>query len=196
MEDFFWALYKVCGIRDALATLLSWERIDEDMGWAHEPLIHGGSGLNGEEFLHEALIEASPKRAEGFGIDKIGLITLGLDLADASGIHDGKIGAKSVADRLIRTGEFMFEQLQSQQDSNGDTWSPASGFLRKATVKALFDGGHECLPRKSIGPKPNGMGIGDELGDLKGGAGPPQPVLKMTDQAHSRFSPGLKNEGP
>ena len=47
----------------------------------------------------------------------------------ATGIHHGKVGAQAVADILIRSAQFVFEQLQGQQHPDGNGASATRGAL-------------------------------------------------------------------
>jgi hypothetical protein len=42
----------------------------------------------------------------------VGLRGIDLIVSEATGIHDGKVGAKAMADILIGGAQFMLEQLQ------------------------------------------------------------------------------------
>src|SRR5688572_684386 len=51
------------GIGDALRALFTRKRIDDEMRRADEPLLHGGGSLDGDELVHERLVNASAKLA-------------------------------------------------------------------------------------------------------------------------------------
>jgi hypothetical protein len=71
------------------------------VGWADQSFLHGGSGLNGAQLLHEGFVNTTAKLAEGFGQDKVGLRRIDLVLAEATGRHDGKVGAQAMANILL-----------------------------------------------------------------------------------------------
>ena len=87
------SLVKRVGIVNALAALLGGEGIDQKMSRADEPLVHGRSGLDGDQFIHQGLVNAATKAGQGWGQDKMSLAAVRLYLRDATGIHDGEIGA-------------------------------------------------------------------------------------------------------
>jgi hypothetical protein len=90
-----------CGIGDPLTTLCTRKSIDDEVGWANQSFLHGSSGLNGAQLLHEGFVNATAKLAESLGQDKVGLSRIDLVLAEATGIHDGKVGAQAMANILI-----------------------------------------------------------------------------------------------
>jgi hypothetical protein len=57
--------------------------------------------LNGDELVHERLVNAAAKLAQGGGQHKVGLSGVDTGLTQTRGIHDGKVGAQAVADRFI-----------------------------------------------------------------------------------------------
>jgi hypothetical protein len=74
-----------------------------------QALVHGGSGLDGNELLQEGLVNAAAKLAEGLGQDKVGLSRIDLVVSEATGIHDGKVGPQAMADVLIGGTPLMLE---------------------------------------------------------------------------------------
>jgi len=99
------------GIGDPLAALLTREGIDDKMRGADQALLHRRGGLEGNELIHEGLINATAKLAESLGQDKVGLRRIDLVVSEATGIHDGKVGPQALADILIGGTQFMLEQL-------------------------------------------------------------------------------------
>ena len=97
----FLSLIQRGGIRDALAALFCGEGVKNQMGGADKPCVHGGRGLDGDEFIHECFVNAATKLSEGLGEHKMRLRTIGVVLAKATGIHDGKVSPQAVADILI-----------------------------------------------------------------------------------------------
>ena len=81
------------GIGDALTALFRGKGIDEEMRWADQALLHRGSGLDSQQFIHQGLVEAAAKLGQGFGQDKVLLRTIEMYFCEATGIHDGHIRA-------------------------------------------------------------------------------------------------------
>ena len=148
------------GIGDALAALLGWKGcvrgwtnlIDQDMSRTDKPGIHGGRCLDGQQLVHQLAIEASPKGGKRLRTDKMSLMTMSPNFTDATRLHDGKIGAQSITNGLVRTSQFVFEQFQGEPHPNLHTGTTSSRLFRKAPLKALFDCGDELIPGKGIGP--------------------------------------------
>src|SRR4029453_15474840 len=61
----FWRLIQRGGIGDPLAAWLTRAGSDNERGGADQSLLHGGCGLDGEQLLHERLVDATTKLAEG-----------------------------------------------------------------------------------------------------------------------------------
>ena len=55
------------GVGDTLAALLRGEGVDEEMGRTDQALLHGGSRLDGKQFIHQLGINALAKLGQGFG---------------------------------------------------------------------------------------------------------------------------------
>lgn len=90
------------GIGDALAALFTRKGIDDEMGRVDQPFLHGSSGLDGNQLIHEGLVNAAAKLAEGLGQHKVGLRGIDLIVPETTGIHDRKVGAEAMADIFIR----------------------------------------------------------------------------------------------
>ena len=97
------------GIGDPLAPLFARKRINDQMGGTDQASFHGRRRLDGEERIHESLIDATAKLGQGCGQHKVRLGELSLVLAQATGIHDSKVGAQTLADILIGSAQFMLE---------------------------------------------------------------------------------------
>ena len=97
------------GIGDPLAALLTREGIDDEMGGADKALLHRSGCLDGDQLIHERLVDTATKLAEGLGEHKVHLRARGLVLTQATGVHHGKVRAQAVADVLIRSTQFVFE---------------------------------------------------------------------------------------
>ena len=69
----FLSLVERGGVRDTLAALLGRERINEQMSRTDEIWFHGGSRLDGQQFIHQRRIDAAAKLNQGFGQDKVSL---------------------------------------------------------------------------------------------------------------------------
>ena len=89
------------GIGDPLAALLTREGIDDERCRADQARFHGGCGLDGDELIHERLVDAATKLAEGLREHKVHLRARGLVLTQATGVQHGKVRAQAVADVLI-----------------------------------------------------------------------------------------------
>jgi hypothetical protein len=61
-----------------LTALFTRKGIDDEMRWADKSLFHGGSGLDGDQLIHEGCVHAAAKLAEGLGQHKVSL--RGIDL--------------------------------------------------------------------------------------------------------------------
>jgi hypothetical protein len=146
--------------------------------------LHGGSSLDGNELIHEGLVNTAAKLTEGLRKHKVGLRGIDLILAEATSIHDGKVGTQALADLLIGATQFMLEQFQRQQDADGHRPSTTRGWCRKSCVETLLDGADERRPRKGVSPLPDGMHDGDKISDLQAGSGTAQPMLEITHKAH------------
>ena len=94
-------LVQCCGIGDALAALFTRKRVDDEMGRADQPCVHRGSGLDGNQFIHQGLVNTRAKLTQRFGQHKVGLRGLGLVVSQATGIHDSEVGTQTVADVFI-----------------------------------------------------------------------------------------------
>ena len=100
------------GIGDALTALLTREGIDDEMSRADQSLFHRCRGLDGQEFIHEGLVNAAAKLTQRLGQHKVGLRRIDLVLSQPTRIHHGKISAKAMTDICIRGPQFMLEQCQ------------------------------------------------------------------------------------
>ena len=98
-------------IRDALAALFARKGIDDEMRWTDQPFVHSGGRLNGDELIHKGFVKAAPKLTERLRQHEVGLGGIDLILAEATGIHDGKVGTQALADILVGGPQLMLEQL-------------------------------------------------------------------------------------
>jgi hypothetical protein len=89
------------GIGDPLAAWLTREGSDDEMGRADQARCHGGCGLEGDELIHERLVDAATKLAEGLREHTGHVRARGLVLTQATGVQHGKVRAQAVADVLI-----------------------------------------------------------------------------------------------
>src|SRR5712691_11492274 len=101
----FLCLIQRGGIGDPLAALLTREGIADEMRGADKALLHRGRCLDGDQLIHECLVDTATKLAEGLGEHKGHLRARGLVRTQATGVHHGKIRAQTVADVLIRPPE-------------------------------------------------------------------------------------------
>lgn len=81
------------GIGAPLAALLAGKRVDDEMRWTDQTFFHRRGGLDGAQCIHERFVDAAAQLAEGLGQHKVSLGGIDLVLAEATGIHDGKVGA-------------------------------------------------------------------------------------------------------
>jgi hypothetical protein len=80
------------GISDPLATLFGGEGIDEQMRRADQAPLHGCSGLDGQPFIDQGLVETAAKLGQGFGQHKVGLRIVELNVFYITGRHDRHVG--------------------------------------------------------------------------------------------------------
>jgi hypothetical protein len=76
-----------------LAPLFRREGIHKEVRRADQPLVHRGSGLDGQECIHQGFVNALAKLGQGFGQHKMLLCTVPLEGLDATDVHDSKVGA-------------------------------------------------------------------------------------------------------
>src|SRR6266705_158502 len=126
----------------------------------------------------------------------MGLRGIDLIVSEATGIHDGKVGAQALADILIGGAEFMLEQLQGEQDAEGNGPSTTGGLFRKPLVETLLDGTDQRRPGKGVRPLTDGMHDGYKISDLQVGSGTAQPMLEITYKAHRWLSCGKREREP
>jgi len=79
------------------------------MGGAHKTFFHRGRRLDGDELIHQRLVDAAPKLTKRLGEDKVSLRARSLVFPQTTGVHHGKVRAQTVADILIRSAHFVFE---------------------------------------------------------------------------------------
>jgi hypothetical protein len=60
---------------------------------ADQALVHRRGSLDGEQFVHQGRIDTTAKLGQRLWEDKMDLRAVHVDLDNATGIHDGKIGA-------------------------------------------------------------------------------------------------------
>jgi hypothetical protein len=138
------------------------------MGGTDETGFHRGGSLDGDEFIHQSLVNPATKLTERLWEDKVSLRARRLVLLEATGVHHGKVRAQAVADCLIGSAHFMFEQLQSQQYPDWHWGSSTRGTFGEACGKTVLNGSHQRRPGKGIGPLAYGMGVRHKVGHLQG----------------------------
>jgi hypothetical protein len=84
------------------------------MSRTDKALLHGGSGVDGHELIHEGLVHAAATLAEGLGQYKVGLRRIDLVVSEATGRHDSTVGPQAMADILIGGTQFMCEPRQGE----------------------------------------------------------------------------------
>lgn len=157
------------GIGDALAALFSGKRIDEEMRRADQARGHGRGGLDGQQLIHQGGVNTASKLRQRFRQDEVILWTVEVHFYEATGIHDGHVRAQPLADGFIRRAHFVFKQLQGQQDARRDRAAPPIGAFGKAAGKALLNSCDQLGPGKRIGPPTDGIGLGNDIGNLEPG---------------------------
>src|SRR6266545_7222305 len=154
------------------------------MGGTDETSFHRGGSLDGDELIHQSLVKTATKLTERLREDKVSLRARRLVLLESTVVHHGKVRAQAVADGLIGSAHFMFEQLQSQQYSDWHRGSSTWGTCGEACGKTALNGRHQSSPGKGIGPLANGMGVRHKVGHLQGQSRTAQPMLKAAQKAH------------
>jgi len=177
------------GIGNALRALFTWKGIDDEVRRADQSLVHGPSGLEGDERIHEGLVKAAAKLAERGGEHEMGLRRIEVVLPQATRVHDREVGAQPVTDRLIGGTQLMLEQFEGQQDTDGHGPSAALGCFGEAVRETLLDRVNHGGPGKRIGPSADGIAVWDEVGDMQGGTATAYPMLKIAHKTH----PGLSS---
>ena len=95
------SLVEGSGIGDPLTALLAGKRINDQVGRADEAFVHSGSGLDGQQFVHQSFVNAAAKLGQDFGQHKVLLRAVQLDGLDTTSVHDGKVGAQAVTDGVV-----------------------------------------------------------------------------------------------
>ena len=159
------------------------------MGWTDEPLCHGGGRLDRDQVIHQVLIDTVPELGQRFGQDNMGLRAICVDLGQATGVHHRHIGAQALTHVFIGLAQLVFQQFQGQQHAGRyRRTAPRGALCGKALGKALRDGLDHRVPRESIGPQANGVGLGYKLGSLEVRTASDEPVLKMAQATHGGLS--------
>jgi hypothetical protein len=184
----FWRFRERRGIGDALRALCTRQGVDDEGRRAHQSLVHGPSGLDGDELLHEGLVQAAAQLAERGGEHAMGLRRLEVVLASATSVHDRAGGAHPVTDGLIGGAPCMLEPLQGHQDTHGHGPSAARGCFGESVVDTRLDGVDQGGPGKRIGPRTEGIAWRDEVGDVYRGAGTAYPMLQRANKTHRGLS--------
>src|ERR671927_1261805 len=96
----------------------------------------------------------------------MGLRAVYLHLGDATGVHDGKIGAQAMTHLLVRGTQLVFEQLESEQHPRRYRPTATAGGFGKTLGKALFNGFDQGGPGKRIGPLADRMTFRDKVWDM------------------------------
>jgi hypothetical protein len=89
------------GIGDPLAPLCTRKGLDDEMSRADEPCFHRSCRLDGQQLLHEPLVNTAAALTKGLGQPKGLLGAIGLVLTQATRVHHGKVRTQAVADGLI-----------------------------------------------------------------------------------------------
>src|SRR2546428_7777570 len=126
----------------------------------------------------------------------MGLRGIDLIVSEATGIHDGKVGAQAMADILIGGAQLMLEQLQGEQDADGHGTSATRGCCGEPFLKTLLDGTHQSRPGKGISPLTDGMRLRHKVSDLQSCSRTAQPMLKKASKAHRGLSRSKEGREP
>ena len=118
----------------------------------------------------------------------------GLVRLETARIHHCKVGTQAVADILIGSAQFMFEQLQSQQHPDRNRGSSPWGVFGKALGKTVLDSGDQSGPREGVGPLANGMRVRHKVRNLQTRSRATQPMLEIANKAQRELSSGQGNE--
>ena len=167
------------GIGDPLAALFRGKGVDQEVGRAHQAFFHRSRRLDRNEFIHQGLVETASKLGQGFGQNKVILGAGDLHFFEATGIHDCHVSAQAFADGFIRGAPFVFEQLQREQDARRDRAAATMGAFGEAAGNALLNGCDQLGPGTRIGPPTDGIGFGDDIGNLEAGSATAEPMLKV-----------------
>jgi hypothetical protein len=166
-------------ISDALAALFRGKGIDEEMRRADQALVHGRGGLHGQQFIPQGGVNTASKLRQRFRQDKVLLRTIKVHFYKATGIHDGHVSAQPLADGFIGGAHFVFEQRQGQQEARWDRRATTLGALREAAGNASLNSCDQLGPGKRISPPTDGIGVGNDSGNLEPGAAPAEPMLQV-----------------
>src|SRR5712691_5393922 len=184
----FLSLIQRGGVGDPLAPWFTRESIDDEMGGADQTCFHRGRRLDGDEFIHQHLVDTATKLTERLWKYKVYLRARGLVLLEATGVHHGKVRTQAVADIFIGSTHFMFEQFQSQQHPGRNGGSTTRGAFEEACGKTVLDGGDQRGPRKGVGPLAYGMRVRHKVSDVQTRSCTAQPMLKIANKAHRAIS--------
>jgi hypothetical protein len=192
----FLRLVQCGGIGDALAALFTRKGIDDEMGRADQTCVHCGRRLHGNQCIHERFVDMTTKLTERLWQDTVSLRARRLVLLEATGVHHRKVGPQAVANILIGSAQFMFEQLQSQQYPDRNRGSSTRGAFGEACIKTVLDGSHQSRPRKGVSPLANRMGVRDKVRDVQAWSSATQPMLKEANKAHRVLSSWKRGREP
>src|SRR6266566_9702879 len=119
-----------------------------------------------------------------------------LIVSEATGLHDGKVGAKALADIRIGGAQFMLEPRQGEQDAYGHGTSATVDCCGEPLLNTVLDGAHQCRPGKGLSPLTDGMRLGHNVGDVQSCSRTAQPMLKKVHKAHRGLSCSKKGREP
>ena len=122
------------------------------MSGADEEIVDRGSGLEREQLNDEGVEEKTTKLRQGLGQDKVLLRTIELHCVEDTRIHDCDVGTQRLADGYIGSADFVFEQLQGEQDACRDRVAPPRDAFGEATGATLLHGFDQLGPGKCISP--------------------------------------------
>lgn len=95
------------GLGDPWAPWCTREGVDDERDWADQTFGHRRRRLESAQLLHAGLVHAAATRAARLGSPNVGLRGIDLRVSEATGIHDGNVGAQAMADILIGGAQVM-----------------------------------------------------------------------------------------
>ena len=183
------------GVGDPWAALFRGQGIAEPVRRADKARGHSGRGLDGQQLIDPRLVETTATLGERFGQDQMRLRAVELDVFEATGRHDRQVGTPPRTDGFIRGAPFVFASLQGEQHPRRDRTATAVGALGETAGTTSLDGLDHRGPRKRIGPLADGMGVGDDVGNLEAGTIAAEPMLHVAESTPRESSFSMSSEG-
>jgi hypothetical protein len=150
------------------------------VGRAHQALSHRGSGVEGHQLIQQGHVETASPLGQGVGQNPILVGAGALRFFAATGRHDCPVSTPALADGSIRGAHCVFAPLQREQDTRRDRAAATMGAFGEAAGHALLNGCDQLGPGKRIGPPTDGLGFGDDVGNLEAGSATAEPMRVST----------------